>query len=113
MVHHENEKERTSLLGGFVLVVGLTNLHPQVIRDILLEVVIGELEVLLKPGNREPFTIPEAGSSNILNRNLGNFGVEIQSKPDGLSGRIGGNNGENVVHVKGAVLTLHFADEDL
>ncbi len=78
MIHHENEKERATLLGDLILVIGFTNVHPQVVRDILLKVIIGELEILFEPWIREPLAIPKVGSSNIFDGNLGKLSVEIQ-----------------------------------
>jgi hypothetical protein len=113
MVHHKDEREGSSLLGGFVLIVGLTNLRPEVVRDIGLEVVVGELKVLFDPGVGQPLTIPEIGTSDVRNRDFRELGVEIQSRGNSLGSRIRVNDGEDVMHVEGTVLTFHLADEDL
>jgi hypothetical protein len=49
MIHHEDEEERTSLFGGLVLVIGLADLHPEIVRDVLLKVIVGKLKILFKP----------------------------------------------------------------
>jgi hypothetical protein len=59
--------------------------------------------------------IPEIGASNIFNGNLGKLVIEIKGSVNSelVSTAVRVDDGEDILHVIGAVLMLHFMDKNI
>jgi hypothetical protein len=77
VVHHKDEEERASLFANSEGLVGLRDLHTEVVGDIVLEEVMGEFEVLLEIYVGHPFTVQEVQSGDLLNGDVGIVGIEV------------------------------------
>jgi hypothetical protein len=111
VVHHEDEEERSSLFANSEGLIGLRDLHTEVVGDVVLEEVVGEFEVLLEIYVGHPFAVPEVRSGYLFNGDVGIVGIEVLDFFDSFV-VVRNDDREDIIHIVLKVCAFGLSDQD-